>query len=107
MVQIGGDHRKVRFADVSIQLLPPEFSVSEGGYDPGSVFEWHTQVGFFLEWTNPPWSMVLGQIGFFDRFTVTLNRESQALAVTDLADFDTRYPQRPVGDPFQRPPRRF
>lgn len=107
MVQIGGAHRKVRFADVAIQLLPPEFSVSEGGYDPGSVFEWYTQVGFFLEWNNPPWSMVLGQIGFFDRFTITFNRESQALAVTHLEDFDARYPQPPADDPNGRPLRQF
>jgi hypothetical protein len=107
MVQIGGANRRVQFADISIQLLPPEFSVTEGGYDPVGVFEWNTQVGFFLEWKNPPWSMVLGQIGFFDQFTITLNRESQALAVTHLEDFDTRYPQLPVDNSAPSPPRQF
>ena len=106
-VQIGGASRKVRFADVEIQLLPPKFSVSEGGYVREEVFEWQTQVGFFSEWQTPPWRIVLGQIGFFDHFTVTLNRESQALAITNLEDFDSRYPQAPVNGADSGPLRQF
>ena len=36
---------------------------------------------------------MLGQIEFFDRFTVTMNRQSQALAISAVEDFDDRYPQ--------------
>jgi hypothetical protein len=84
----------VRFADVSIQLLPPAVSVMIGGYDAAEVHEWQAEVGFFTEWT-PPWSVVLGQVGFMDRFTVTLSRHAQGLAVSDFDDFDQRYPQSP------------
>lgn len=35
--------------------------------------------------------MVLGQTGFFDRFTVALSRLSQALAVEDRDHFDATY----------------
>ncbi len=92
---IGGGPQRVRFADVSLQLLPPEISVMSGGYDGSAVHEWEVEVGFFTEWT-PPWSVVLGQVGFLDRFTVTFNRYAQALAVTDVGDFDQRYPIPPA-----------
>jgi hypothetical protein len=40
---------------------------------------------------GPPWLMVLGQAGFFDRFTVVMSRLSQALAIEDQEPFDRRY----------------
>jgi hypothetical protein len=89
---IGGGAQRVRFTDVCMQLLPPEISVKGGGYDAHAVHEWQAEVGFFTEWT-PPWSVVLGQVGFLDRFTVTCNRNAQALAVSHVGDFDRRYPQ--------------
>jgi Aspartyl protease len=92
---IGGGSQRVRFADVSIQLLPPEVTVMSGGYDANAVHEWELEVGFFTEWT-PPWSVVLGQVGFLDQFTVTFNRYAQALAVSDVGDFDQMYPQLPA-----------
>jgi hypothetical protein len=35
--------------------------------------------------------VILGQRGFFDRFTVTLNRQAQAVAVEDWHAFDDRF----------------
>lgn len=95
-VRIGGARRPVRFADVSVRLLPPATLSAEGSHDADQAHEWQAQVGFFTEWKAPPWNVLLGQIGFFDQFTVTMNRESQALAITDLEDFDRRFPQRPA-----------
>ena len=76
--RIGGDTRPVRFADVRVFLAPPDVEIDAGGFDRDRCYEWEAQVGFFTTWASPPWSVVLGQIGFFDRFTVTMNRLSQA-----------------------------
>lgn len=96
---IGGAPRQVRFADVTVRLFPPGTGIAEGGYQPETAREWQTQVGFFTEWVSPPWNVVFGQVGFFDQFTVSFCRESQALAVTHLADFDTKFPQAPADPP--------
>jgi hypothetical protein len=103
MLKIGGAPRRVRFADVIMQLLPPERGVFEGGYDPAEVHEWQVQMGFFTEWQSPPWNVVLGQVGFFDRFTVSLNRDAQALAISDLTQFDDWFPQPTADSPPRRP----
>jgi hypothetical protein len=47
-------------------------------------------VGFFTQW-DPPWALLLGQVGFFDQFTVTMNRLSQALAMEAANEFDGRF----------------
>jgi Aspartyl protease len=104
MSRIGGATRPVQFADVRVILAPPDIEIDAGGFDRGRCYEWEAQVGFFTTWQSPPWSVVLGQIGFFDRFTVTMNRQSQALAITAVEDFDDRYPQPPRA--AQLPPTR-
>lgn len=104
-VRIGGAPRTVRFADVSIRLLPPETPTAEGSHDPRQTHEWQAEVGFFTEWQAPPWNVVLGQVGFFDQFTLTFSREARAVAVTALDDFDRRFPPEPAGG--QPPPPRF
>jgi hypothetical protein len=101
---IGGAPRRVRFADVTIRLFPPGTGIAEGGYRPETAHEWHTQIGFFTEWLSPPWNVVFGQVGFFDQFTVSFCRESQALAITHLSDFDARFPQVSA-NPSPGPPR--
>ena len=82
--------------DVSVQLLPPGIALADGSFDEATAHSWDAHVAFFSEWTNPPWSVVLGQVGFFDQFTVTFNRAAQALAITALEDFDERFPQPPA-----------
>jgi hypothetical protein len=57
---------------------------------PGQGVEWQTEVGFFTKW-EPPYGLVLGQVGFFNYFTVTMSRFSQALAVEALEQFDQRF----------------
>jgi hypothetical protein len=94
-LQLGGGTKIARFADVTINLLPPDIELQEGGYDPARVRSFQTPVGFLSDWPSPPWSVVLGQNGFFDQFTVSMSRYSQAIAVSDVSDFDGRYPQGP------------
>lgn len=93
-IQVGGAVRPVRFADVTIHLLPPSTSLRHGGFDPDATVSWQAQVGFFTQWESPPWMAVLGQVGFFDHFTVAMSRHSQALAVYDQEAFDDRHPPR-------------
>ena len=38
-----------------------------------------------------PWQVVLGQMGFFDHFSVSISRVSQAIAVEAWNAFDVRY----------------
>jgi hypothetical protein len=81
-LKIGGEKRLVHPADVTLRLAP------EPGL-PG--VEWQAEVGFFSEWTSAPWQVVLGQVGFFDQFTVTFSRSALQLAIEDAETFDDRY----------------
>ncbi len=84
-VGIGGQNRRVRFADVALRVSP-------FGLDPGAVFhEWTSRIGFFVDQWQPPWSLLLGHRGFFDEFTVTVSRLAQALAIEQSAVFEGRF----------------
>ncbi len=80
---IGGGSQLVRFTDVMLRISPPGAAADE-------FEEWQAEVGFFNKWT-PPWSVILGQVGFFDHFTVSMSRYSQALAVEPCNEFDERF----------------
>ncbi|RZS91150.1 aspartyl protease [Motilibacter rhizosphaerae] len=80
---LGGDTVTVRFLDVRLRLLAP------GGSDSDYV-EWEDEVGFLRSW-RPTWPVLLGQVGFMQRFTVTMSRHAQALAVEERAEFDQRF----------------
>jgi hypothetical protein len=82
-IGVGGAWRTARFADIRLRLAPPDGA-------PDDVVEWTATVGFFTQW-GPPWALLLGQVGFFDQFTVTMNRLSQALAIEPATEFDARY----------------
>ena len=84
LLGIGGESIRVVFAEVRLRFGPP--SVGEEQWD-----EWDVDVGFVDHW-RASWPVVLGQRGLFDRYTVTMNRYSQALALTALDDFDRRFP---------------
>lgn len=84
-IGIGGKSRPIRFTHCQVRLPPP----------PGSSdlpYEWDTEIGVFLEEWEPPWPVLLGQIGFFDQFTVSMNRVARGLAVESLDVWDGRYP---------------
>lgn len=81
-LKMGGETRLVHPADVTLRLAP----------EPGQPgFEWQTEVGFFSAWTSAPWQVILGQVGFFDQFTVTFNRSTFQLAIEDVERFDERF----------------
>lgn len=80
---IGGENMRVRFADVRLQLGPPDRPEAEWA-------QWDAAVGFVDHW-RASWPVVLGQRGFFDQFTVTMNRVAQAAALTQVEDFDSRF----------------
>lgn len=84
-IKLGGAPRTVRFGVVTLRLYRNVWSVDEAPLD-----EWNAEVGFIVQW-EPPWAVLLGQRGFFDRFTVTMNRFTQALALEPLEVFDDRY----------------
>lgn len=55
-----------------------------------------------------PWfSVLLGQVGFLDRFTVTMSRHASALAIDDQEAFDATYdpppsPEQPLPERTNR-----
>ena len=61
-IRIAGDSRRVRFAEVTLRLCAPEARPGDGS--PDIVAEWQSQIGFFLDWSDPPWTVILGQCGF-------------------------------------------
>jgi hypothetical protein len=84
-IGIGGRARRVQFADVQLRVSP--YLV-----DPGTAFhEWSAHVGFFVDQWEAPWSLLLGQRGFFDEFTVTMSRLTQAIAIEARGVFDQRF----------------
>jgi hypothetical protein len=81
-LKIGGETRRVHPADVTLRLAP----------EPGMPgVEWQAEVGFFSEWTSAPWQVILGQVGFFDQFTVTFGRQALQLAIEEVEAFDQQY----------------
>jgi hypothetical protein len=85
---VGGATRAVRFADVMLRLHSLE--------DPSQQVEWQAEVGFIEEW-KPTWAVLLGQSGFFDRFTVTFGRSALAFGIEPVEAFDQRF-----GDAIRR-----
>lgn len=83
-IGIGGRNRLVRFTDVTLELSPPQPLSAQPSWT------WSAQVGIIDYW-DPPWPMLLGQVGFFDQFTVTMNRQAQGLAVERLEEWDDRF----------------
>ncbi len=93
---IGGARRRARFVEAHLVLAPPE------GIE-GEPVEWQADVGFFDAW-EPAWPAVVGQVGFFDRFTVTMSRVATLLAIEDWEEFDIRFGV-PVAPPAEGHPR--
>jgi hypothetical protein len=83
-IGIGGATRLVRPAQVTIELYP------ELDSEEPPLISWDAEVGFFARW-EPPWAVLLGQVGFFDKFTVTMSRLAQVLAVERKEAFDERF----------------
>lgn len=80
---IGGQTVEVRFVDLALRLYAPT------GADEDYV-EWHAEVGFVHHW-RPTWPILVGQVGFLDRFTVTMSRLAQQVAIEAGDTFDQRF----------------
>jgi hypothetical protein len=102
-IRIAGASRRVRFGDVTLRLCAPTTAI--GDPEPEIVSEWSAQVGFFLDWQDPPWPVILGQCGFFDQFTVLMSRLAQRLTIEPAEFLDEHYPPGPVTEESPRPPR--
>jgi hypothetical protein len=84
-IGVGGGERRARFATVTLELYADLLDDSAAPLDT-----WEAEVGFFDSW-EPPWAVVLGGVGFFDRFTVTLHRAAAALVLEQQDRFDKRF----------------
>jgi hypothetical protein len=80
---IGGGTPTFKFADLRLRLQYP------GGQD-SQFIEWEAEVGFSNEW-KAPWPILLGQHGFFDRFTVSMHRAAALTVVEEWGTFDERF----------------
>jgi hypothetical protein len=80
---VGGRTLMARYKTVSLRLHPRDGSLHE-------YQEWDAQVGFVQGWHS--YNLVLlGSVGFLDRFTVTASRFAQAVAVEENTTFDERF----------------
>lgn len=80
---VGGRTMATRYRTLTLRLHPRDGEVHEHR-------EWKAQVGFVENWHS--YSLVLlGSVGFLDRFTVTASRFSQAVAIEGQSAFDQRF----------------
>jgi hypothetical protein len=101
-VQVGGRARPIRVLEATLRLCAPP-GLEHHECDEKNSLTWTAEVGFFESWEAPPWLLILGQIGFFDRFTVTLSRFAQAVAVEPQGRFDQRFGDIPPGPSMAGP----
>jgi hypothetical protein len=88
---IGGTCVKTRFVDLRVRLLAP------GGTDEDFI-EWEAEAGF-LDFWRPTFPMLMGQDGFFDKFTVTMSNFALLTAVELPEVFDERFGVPPAPQP--------
>jgi hypothetical protein len=80
---VGGRVMTARYKTIALRLHPRDGTLHE-------YREWEAQVGFVEGWHS--YSLVLlGSVGFLDRWTVTASRFAQAIAVEDRNAFDDRF----------------
>lgn len=82
---VGGDRQRVRPERVTLSLLHPQY--------PDERISWPAEVLVVNEW-KPSFGVLLGQQGFFDRFTVTFHRGVQAMAIDAEDAFELRHGQQ-------------
>ena len=80
---MGGRIVTARYKTVTMRLHPADAEEAE-------YVEWEAEVGFIEGWHSDG-LVLLGSVGFLDRFTVTASRFAQAVAVEDRNIFDQRF----------------
>jgi len=77
----------VQFVNMSLRLLHPSG-------DDDDYVDWEAEVGFVDRW-RAPWPVLLGQHGFFDRFSVSMHRAAALTVIEDWDAFDRRFGMEP------------
>lgn len=90
ILRIGGGLREVDVCDVELRLCDPQLVDADGGCEAGNSMTWSAEVGFFRSWEDPPFLVILGQVGFFDQFTVSMSRLTQGVVLDDRDHLDAR-----------------
>lgn len=90
-MRVGGAPRDIVVVQVTVRLCDPQLADEDGGCGDGNSLEWPAEVGFFERWDDPPFSIILGQVGFFDEFTVVMSRFSQVAVLEPREFLDDRY----------------
>jgi hypothetical protein len=80
---IGGGTPLLKFVDLAVRLQHPDG-------DDDHYAEWTAEVGFSEKWTAP-WPILLGQVGFFDAFTVSMHRSAALTVIEEWGRFDERF----------------
>lgn len=80
---VGGRTLTARYKTISLRLHP-----ADGAQAP--YLEWQPKIGFVEDWHSDG-LVLLGSVGFLDRFTVTASRFAQAVAIEDRKIFDQRF----------------
>lgn len=80
---VGGRVIRARYKTIGLRLHP-------GDAEEAEYVEWEAQIGFIEGWHSDG-LVLLGSIGFLDRFTVTVSRFAQAVAIEDRDLFDKRF----------------
>jgi len=80
---VGGKVLETRYKTIDLRLYP-----SDGAED--TYIQWQAQVGFVKGWHSDG-LVLLGSVGFLDRFTITASRYAQAVAVEDRDTLDERF----------------
>jgi hypothetical protein len=80
---VGGRVVKARYKTIGMRLHPSDA-------DESRYVQWEAQVGFIEGWHSDG-LVLLGSVGFLDRFTITASRFAQAVAVEEREAFDDRF----------------
>lgn len=80
---VGGRVVTARYKTIGLRLHPSDADESE-------YIQWEAQVGFIDGWHSDG-LVLLGSVGFLDRFTITASRFAQAVAVEERETFDNRF----------------
>lgn len=86
IVGLGGKPRRVRFKAVTLQLYRDIMTS-----DDQPLTEWEADVGFITDDWEPPWAMLLGRDGFFNKFTITMHGGVPAMVIEQWDAFDKRF----------------
>lgn len=86
---VGGRTLTARYKTISLRLHSADGAQEQ-------YLEWQAKIGFVEDWHSDG-LVLLGSVGFLDRFTVTASRFAQAVAIESRDTFDQRFGVVEVG----------